>query len=184
MGEKVVVYRYSNGPIRAVLTANENELQMFSARERNALLARSLEKSVAKWRAKYLKLRLQRTVLEPPFNYQGDKRTPLYQTGQLRDTIYNGILIARAPGGNVRCRIPLPAGHAITKEIDRVLREVPRGEIKQVSIWFAEFLAKGIADSSVTTIEKPNKGITITKRSFTVNQRRAFKVKKYTRKAG
>lgn len=171
---KIVVTSMKNGPIRAVLEMEEERLAQFRPRERNALLARCLEKAVRVWRGIYMRVWVSKRVLEAPYNYAGDKKSPLVDTGTMAESMYTGKVVARAPGGNVKCTVTMPLSHPVTPEISRVLKVVPADQITFIAKRFTDYLARGINASEVVQTNKPD---VIPQRRLTVSQRRAFGVK-------
>lgn len=172
---KIVVSRVLNGPIRAVLEMEEEKLNQFRPRERNALLARCLERAMKLWRGLFVKVRFSKSVLGDPFDYKLDSKTPLMDSGTMARVIYGGQVIARSPGGNVKGTVTLPLGHPVRKEIARVLKVVPAPEVQFVADRFAEFVATGLKESDVIPNRRPE---IQPRRRLTVKQRRAFGIRR------
>ncbi len=173
---KIVVSRITGGPIRAVLEVESDRLEMFSARERNALLARSLERGITAWRNVYLRHRFQREVKQAPFNYTGDPRSPMVDTGAMSVSAYNGQIVAKAPGGRVYGTITIPFSHPVTKEISRVWRVLPPDEMQYVAEVFAKSVAREIAASDEVTLKRPRVD-SKPRRRLTIEQRQRFGVR-------
>ncbi|HYG68735.1 MAG TPA: hypothetical protein VD838_13800, partial [Anaeromyxobacteraceae bacterium] len=152
---RIVVQRYTNGPIKAVLEAEASRLELFSKRERNALLARSLERALHAWRAVYMRIRFMKPVTESPFHYQGDPRSPMFESGEMKEAAYKGRIIARSPGGRVRGTVGVPFGHAVTPEISRVWKVLPPNEVTFVAVRFAKHVAREIDESEQVPVKRP-----------------------------
>lgn len=177
---RIIVERLTNGPIRAVLEMEQERLDQFRPRERNALLARCLEKAVKVWRSIYMKVWFGKRVLASPYNYTGDHRSPLVDSGDMAKAVYTGRVFARAPGGNVKCFVTMPLTHPVTKEISRVLKVVPAEQIQFIANRFAEYVGGAIDTADVITSQKPDIS---PRRKLTVRQRRSFGVKPRKAKA-
>lgn len=171
---RILVERVSNGPIRAYLEMEEARLNQFRPRERNALLARCLEKAVRVWRGIFMKLWFSKRVLSAPYDYTLDHVSPLVDQGDAAKLVYTGKIQARAPGGNVKCYVSMPLGHPVRQEISRVLKVVPPDQIQFIADRFASYVSGAIDQSEVVTTQKPD---VQPKRRLTVKQRRAFGVK-------
>lgn len=168
---KVVVVRYTNGPIKAVLEAEAGRLELFSARERNALLARALERAMAAWRAVFMRIRFTKKVTESPFHYNGDPRSPMYDSGAMERAVYQGKIVARAPGGRVAGTVSTPFAHGVTKEISRVWRVLPPNEVQFVADRFAKLVAREIDLAEDVPVQRarinatPRRRLTATQRA-------------------
>jgi hypothetical protein len=169
---RIVVERIKGGPIRAVLEVEATRLEMFSARERNALLARSLERGMTAWRNVYLRRRFQRAVNDPPFNYPV-KNSPMVDTGAMSRSVYEGRIQARAPGGKVSGTVSTPFSHPVTKEISRVWKILPADEMQYVARVFAKAVAHEIATSEEVVLKRPRIDST-PRRKLTAEQRQRF----------
>jgi hypothetical protein len=173
---RIVVERITGGPIRAVLEVEQDRLEMFSARERNALLARSLERAMTAWRNVYLRRRFQREVLDAPFEYRGPRSSPMVDTAEMSHQAYTGQVIARAPGGRVSGTVSIPYGHAVTKEISRVWRILPAEEMKYVAKVFAKAVAHELATSEEVVLQRPRLE-SKPRRRLTIEQRQRFNLR-------
>lgn len=137
----VVIRRYQVGSFRVVYEANKEWLELFSKRERNAMLRGTAKRLGNEWRFKFLKRRLERSsVLKPPFNYDLDTRSPMYHSGNMaKAAIWKGKIKATAKTSKsgdqqIKVDIPLPYGHPVRPEIAVVFRIIPPDEVQ----WFAD----------------------------------------------
>ena len=128
------------GPIRMRLEANREWLELFSARERNAMLRGVFNRVGNEWRHKFLRRRLEKdSVLKAPFNYNLDVISPMVESGYMaRSAIWKGQIKTVAKRNKqgtqqVKTTIGLPFGHPVRPEIAAVFRIIPRDEVE----WFA-----------------------------------------------
>ncbi len=171
---KIVISRVANGPIRAVLEMEQEKLDQFRPRERNALLARCMEKAVRIWRGIYMRVWFSKRVLYAPYNYKLDQRSPFMDSGDMAKSVYTGQVTARAPKGSVKCVVTRPIPHPIRQETSRAFQVVPEDQIQFIADRFAELVAGGINNSETVRTNKPD---VIPRRRLSVKQRRAFGLK-------
>ena len=132
----------------AVLEANEGALAVFRKRERNRVVKLAMSRAGRNWRAEFMWKRFKRAiVLSYPFNYKGDRGTPLVGWhkggGALQNSIYSGRVITRKRQGTggFSTSVALLNRHPISVEIVRVLQTVPGTEVE----WMVDNAAEGIA---------------------------------------
>lgn len=171
---KIVLDRVQGRGIRAVLEVEENRLAMFSAYERNKLLAWSFGEAVRALRARVMKVRFTKKILEAPWNYKDDPYSPFVDSGAMSKNVYSGSIKATAPGGNVKAYMTAPAGHYVTAEIGRVLRTWSKAEISILAQEFKKNVAGGIEKSQLIVDDRPD---VQPRRKLTVRQRATFGVK-------
>lgn len=154
MPQTVIASR--KGPIRMRLEANREWLELFSARERNALLRGVFTRVGNEWRHKFLRRRLEaRTVLKAPFSYTLDTTSPMIESGYMaRAAIWKGKIRATAKRNKqgtqqVSTQIALPFGHPVRPEIAAVFRIIPNDEVR----WFADRVAKLLAEERAKSVD-------------------------------
>lgn len=167
-----VIVRYDNGPMRAVLTANQEWMDLMVASERNALLRRCAVRALNDWRYTRLAKYFTNAVHQAPFNYAAGRSSHLVSSGQMRHLVINqGRAEARAKTDSsgtqqVTAILRVRYGHPVSKEIARVLRVIPPADVQYFADRFAKYVAdeKGQTSAGTSTQEngasKTRKGVT------------------------
>ena len=159
----IVVQRYDNGPVRAVLTANQAWLDLMVASERNALLRRCALRALYDWRRTRLISRFTPIVNRAPYNYANASRTPLVKTGEMRKEVLNesrGETRAKRNGAGtqeVTAILRTRYGHIVGTEIARVMKVMPPSDVQFFADRFAIYVA---TEQGQTVITQAGKVIT------------------------
>jgi hypothetical protein len=176
----VEVFRYSNGPLRGVLKANEAWLALMMPRERNALLRSAGKRAANEWRFRYVPLRFTSAVLGAPWFYDYPSQTPMIYKGTMIRQVFTGQINVTAKtdaGGTqqVKSEVSLPFGHGVIPEIARVWRIIPPNEVQ----FFAErFAFHAIAEQRQLVTNVP-RGQSRLRLRLAAGQRRRLGVTKH-----
>ena len=159
----IVVQRYDNGPVRAVLTANQAWLDLMRSSERNALLRRCALRALYDWRRTRLIQRFTPVVNHAPYNYANASRSPLVKTGEMRNEVLNesrGETRAKRNGAGtqqVTAVLRTHYGHIVGSEIARVMKVMPPSDTQFFADRFAVYVA---TEQGQTVITQAGKVIT------------------------
>lgn len=174
------------GPLRASFEANQEWLDYFSPRERNAVVNRSGLRAAGNMRLKFFRDRINaRKVKAPPFSYRARTNSPMIgdrsrdDPSKLINRIHKGKIRTSTKGSKkgqqqLMVTIPVPFGHPVTKEIVRVWRILPEYELQYFADWVMRY-AFDYRDKA--KLKQPKRMDARPRYELTAAQRRAMGIK-------
>lgn len=74
-------------------------LESLSAKEANAIIRYALKRGMSRFAGTRIKKRFTRQVLKSPWRYRGDRRTPMVDSGHMRDKMLGGMSVKSTSTG-------------------------------------------------------------------------------------
>lgn len=149
-----VISQSKDGPIKAVIVANDKALALFSIHERMLILKASISRAGKFWLDERLPMRFSDYAHQLGYRVSvkyekskrhklhGDEPQPLVYTSELYDAAMQGSTAkGMASGENTAVLIRIPVGeHQLAMVVQRVLKTIPNEEIKMIAHEFEKTL--------------------------------------------
>ena len=149
-------FRNRRNTMQIAIRDNEEWLQLMSPAQRRKLIKAAIEAALFKWRREHLWKRISADhVRRPPFNYPSHIPAPMigWRRPNARDKLMNAIFTGKITGRvptpkketdpiQVSGTVAIPMGHAVSRDILRVMQQLPDDELDYIVAQFAEQLTK------------------------------------------